>query len=71
MMSFVVFAAGSQCGPITIKAQNPDEAATLYSENCYAANGSIWVWKLEDYNTDPNQRPEPFEYTFNQGEVRI
>ena len=65
MTSFVVLAVGSMCGPITIKAQSPNEAAQLYRESCGGDDvDSIWVWKTEDYHNDPNQRPEPLEFDF-------
>ena len=62
MTSYVVLATNSMCGPITIKASSADQAAQLYSENCDAGDSSIWVWKLEDYNSDPSMRPDPMEF---------
>lgn len=62
MKSFVVLAAHSRCGPMTIKASSPETAAQLYNDSCCDSAGDIWVWHASDYHSSPGQRPDPLEF---------
>ena len=66
MVSYVVLAAHSLCGPVTIKARTPNEAAMLYNENCHPETSTIWVWNAEDYQQEPRHRPDPREFDVSE-----
>ncbi|MBG0775714.1 MAG: hypothetical protein H0S85_04690 [Desulfovibrionaceae bacterium] len=61
-LRFVVRAAHSKCGPITIQASSADEAAALYHECCGYDDDAILVWHKQDYHLSPERRPPPLRF---------